>query len=332
MKMKSIKIINSVTYIPEIEIDNKKLEQMLNLEEGYIIKRTGIKKRYKTNLSIEEMAKKLADKIKIQILKNNEEKKNKEEEIQEIDLIIVSTTTPSKFMPSISNIIQKELGISKCICLDVLAGCAGFINAIDIVQKYMVCSEIRKALVVGIEQLSKFVDIKDVSTSILMSDGAGAILLEQTDEPKMYFSEIYASADDKNMLNTNIEFIENKVFCRLQMNGKEIYKYAVTETIKNIQKLLEKSCQDMDNIKYIVPHQSNLKIIKAIQNRIETNIGKNIKEKMYINIQNIGNTFCASIPLALNQMIDEGKLSRGDKIILLSYGGGMNTGSILIEF
>ena len=121
-------------------------------------------------------------------------------------------------------------------------------------------------------------------------------------------------------LNYNVE-------SNLYMNGKEVYKYAVTNTVENIKELLNTADENIENIKYIIPHQSNLKIMKAIATRLDIN-----KEKIYINIGKIGNTFCASIPIAISDMLEQNMLKRGDKIILLGYGGGLNTGSILLEF
>jgi len=314
--MKFIKIIKTGAYLPEIKIENEKLEKELQLESGYIQKRTGIQTRYYTKENQAEMAKKLIQKMFIQV---NDQKSI----VNDIGLIIVSTTTPTQFMPGISNIIQKELGIKTCICFDILAGCAGFINSIDIAQKYMKVSNIDKALVVGIEQLSKFLIPQDISTSIVLSDGVGAILLQKTNEPKKYYSKIEAKIDDKQMLTTQIKESQTIV----EMKGKDIYKYAVTETVKNIENLLKESGETLENIKYIVPHQSNLKIIKSIISRL----GNNVESKMYINIEQTGNTFCASIPIVLNEMFNKNLLNTGDKIILLGYGGGLNTGSILIE-
>ena len=226
-------------------------------------------------------------------------------------------------MPGISNIIQKELGIKTCIAFDILAGCSGFINAIDVAKKYIEGNTARKALVVGIEQLSKYVDKNDIGTSIILSDGAGAILIEGTAEEKKYCSKIETTIDEKEILKT---YVKDGIL-KLEMDGKEVYKYAVTETVKNLEELLQKSNETLENIKYIVPHQSNLKIIKSIANRL----GTDIIDKMYVNIDKIGNTFCASIPIALDEMIKKGLLQTGDKVILLGYGGGLNTASILIE-
>lgn len=225
-------------------------------------------------------------------------------------------------MPGISNIIQKELGIKTCIAFDILAGCAGFINAIDIAQKYIETTTAKKALVVGIEQLSKYINKADTGTSIILSDGAGAVLLEETSENKKYYSNIETTIDEKDILKT---YVKDKKL-KLEMNGKEVYKYAVTETVKNINELLNKSQTNIDEIKYIIPHQSNIKIIKSISNKLKIDI-----KKIYTNIENTGNTFCASIPIAIDEMYEKNLLQNGDKVIILGYGGGLNTGSILME-
>ena len=309
--MKSIKITKTGAYLPEIKKKNEELEKELKLENGYIKKRTGIEERY--YLKPEEEQKDIAKKLVKNTLKDE----------KDIDLIITATTTPTNIMPGISNIIQKELGIKTCIAFDILAGCSGFINAIDIAKKYMESSKTKKALIVGIEQLSKYVDKNDIGTSIILSDGAGAILIEGTAEEKKYCSKIETTIDEKAILKT---YVKDGIF-KLEMDGKEVYKYAVTETVKNLEELLQKSNETLENIKYIVPHQSNLKIIKSIANRL----GTDIIDKMYVNIDKIGNTFCASIPIALDEMIKKRLLQTGDKVILLGYGGGLNTASILIE-
>lgn len=309
--MKSIKITKTGAYLPEIKKKNEELEKELKLENGYIKKRTGIEERY--YLKPEEEQKDIAKKLVKNTLKDE----------KDIDLIITATTTPTNIMPGISNIIQKELGIKTCIAFDILAGCAGFINAIDIAQKYIETTTAKKALVVGIEQLSKYINKADTGTSIILSDGAGAVLLEETSENKKYYSNIETTIDEKDILKT---YMKDKKL-ELEMNGKEVYKYAVTETVKNLEKLLKESNETLENIKYIVPHQSNLKIIKSIANRL----GTDIINKMYINIDKFGNTFCASIPIALDEMMRKKIIKPGDKIILLGYGGALNTASILIE-
>lgn len=304
-----MKLIASSSYLPANKVANKEIASKLNIEEEFIEKRTGIKQRYfAKEETIEEMATKAVEKLieKTKIY------------IQEIGLIIVATTSTNKLMPGISNYIQKELKIEKCICLDILAGCSGFINATDIAQMYIDSGRIKKAIVVGAEKLSEYTNNEDIGTAIILSDGAGATLFEQSEE-KYYYSNIEAIQDSNNILNCQTDG-------KITMDGLSIYKYAVTETVKNIKQLLEKSGEKIENIKYIVPHQSNLKIMTAIANRLEIDI-----DKMYINIQNVGNTFCASIPIALEEMQEKNLLQKNDKIVIIGYGAGLNTGSILLK-
>lgn len=306
--MNYIKIKEAKYYVPKRKVLNKEIEEKFGLKEGYIKKRTGIQERhYVENETIEKMALEAVKKISI----NNK--------ISDVDLIIVATTSSNNLMPGISNNIQKELNIKTCICLDIFAGCSGFINALDIVKIYIETGRIKKAIVVGVDLLSEITEKNDLATIAVLSDGAGAMLIEKTNKKKIYLSNIETKKDDKNILTY-------KLGKKLHMNGREVYKYAVTETVENIEKLLKNSNVKMEEIKYIIPHQSNLKIMKAIANRLEID-----SQKLYININKKGNTFCASIPIAISEMIENKLLQEKDKVILLGYGGGLNTGSILLE-
>ena len=301
-----MRIVASSSYLPSKKILNEEIEKKLNLETNYIEKRTGIKQRYFVqNETIEEMSIKAIEKL-INATKID---------VQEIDMIIVATTTTNNLMPGISNYIQKYFDIKKCISFDILAGCNGYINALDIAQMYIKSGKVNKGIVVGVDILSKYTDEKDVGTAIILADGAGATLIEKSENE--YFSNIEAIPDKDDILTIKSDE-------KISMDGISVYKYAVTETVKNINQLLEIANEKIENIKYVVPHQSNLKIIKAISNRLGT-------EKIYTNIQNVGNTFCASIPIVLEEMQKKNLLKTGDKIILLGYGGGLNTGSILLE-
>ena len=310
--MNNIKISVNSTYLPKKEMKNSELETTLGLENGYIEKRTGIKNRYYAiNETIQDMALEAAKRL----FSSRKEK-------QGIDLIITATTSTNMLMPGISNYVQKKLELSPCICLDILAGCGGYINAFDIAKVYMDSRNIKKALVIGVDKLSEIIDKEDIGTAVVLSDGAGAVLLEKQEtntHQKIYISNIKAEEDKENILT--YQFGK-----KLYMNGKEVYKYAVTKTVENINELLEQANISLHDVKYIVAHQSNLKIMKVIASRLHIEM-----EKMYTNIQERGNTFCASIPIALYDMQKSGLLRTGDKIILLGYGGGLNTGSILME-
>lgn len=309
--MKNIKIVATGSFLPKNKIDNKTIANKLNITEEFIYRRTGIKTRYYSeNETIEEMAIKSV---------HNLVEKNPQININKVDMIIVSTTSTNLLMPGISYKVQEYFDIKNCMCLDILAGCSGFVNAIDIARNYIAIEKASNVLVIGVDILSKFTNKTDLSTSIILSDGAGAVLLEKSETDKKYESIITSEGQKGNILvcksNENIK-----------MDGKEIYKYAVTETVKNIKKLVKMSDSDINEIKYIVPHQSNVKIMNSIASRLKVDISK-----MYINIENIGNTFCASIPIAIDEMFEKNLLKEGDKIILIGYGGGLNTGSILME-
>ena len=306
--MNYIRIMDAKAYMPKQKVLNEEIEKKFNLKEGYISKRTGIKERYYAKEeTIEEMAIKAVKKIK----ENND--------IVDVDLIVVATTSSKSLMPGISNYIQKELDIKPCICLDLLAGCSGFINAFDIAKVYIETGRVKKALVIGVDLLSKVMDESDFGTVAVLSDGSGAILVESCEEEKTYFANIKAEKDSKNILSYRTDG-------KLHMDGKEVYKYAVKNPVQNVKELIDLSGISLDDIKYIIPHQSNIKIMKAIANRLGVD-----ESKLYININKKGNTFCASIPIAIAEMMEKKLLSAEDKVILLGYGGGLNTGSILLE-
>ena len=301
----NIKIIDAKYYMPERKVLNSELEEKFEVEKGYIKRRTGIEERYYVGSeTIEKMAANAVRKFN---------------DISCVDMIVVATTSSNSLMPGISNYIQKELKINSCICIDVLAGCSGYINAFDIVSTYIQTGRVKKALVVGVDLLSEIVDKSDLGTVAVLSDGAGAVLVESSSEEKSYFVNIEAEKDEKDML-------VYKANEKLKMNGKEVYKYAVKNPIENVKKLMDLSDFSLDDIKYIIPHQSNMRIMKSIANRLGIDFSKT-----YLNRQNKGNTSCVSIPIAIAEMLEKGLLVAGDKVILLGYGGGLNTGSILLE-
>lgn len=309
--MNNIEIIASGRYLPNKKIENKQLASNLNITEDYIYKRTGIKTRF---FSEDEEIQDLAIKSVENLIKKNQDFK-----IEDVDLIIVATTSTTMLMPGISYKIQEKFEITNCMCFDILAGCAGYINAFDLARNYISIGKVNTALIIGVDALSKFTDKTDLSTSIILSDGAGATAIKKVEAQKKYESIIKSDGKNGDILTCKTDEY-------IQMNGKEIYKYAVTETVKNIKHLLKICNLQMEDINYIVPHQSNAKIMNSIEARL--NIKNNL---VYQNIENIGNTFCASIPIAIDEMFENNLISKGDKVILIGYGGGLNTGSILLE-
>lgn len=241
--MESIQIIGNGLYLPALKINNTELEKKFNVEEGYILKRTGINIRYyKKDEDICKMALK-ASKVaieKAEIVANC------------IDLIIVATTSTNVLMPGISYYIQKELKIETCMCLDILAGCAGYINALDIAKLYIDSKKTNTALIIGVDVLSECTNENDINTKIILSDGAGATIVKRIEEFKLYSSNI--QSDGKNG-----DILTYKINEKIKMDGKAIYKYAVTETVNNIEELLKRNSIKLEDVKYIIPHQSNIK-------------------------------------------------------------------------
>lgn len=307
--MNSIKILASGIYLPEKMVNNSYLNNKFNLDESWIYKRTGIQTRYwAEDESMADIAIKAVENL-LQKSKIN---------VQDIGLIIVASTNFEDSMPGISFQIQKQFNIQNCMCMDILAGCSGYINAIDIAKKYIDSDEVKYSLVVGVEKLSKYIDKDDINTAILLGDGAGAMLLEKAKDKK-YAKNIESIGKDGDILTCK----ENE---KIYMDGKRIYKFAIAKVAENINKLLERENINISEIKYIVPHQSNLRILTSIAKKIGAKEGQ-----VYVNISNIGNTFNASIPIALNEMLEKNLLKEHDKIVLVGYGGGLNLGSILIE-
>ena len=309
--MESIDILACESYLPNKEINNDYYNKKFNIDENWIEKRTGINKRYFADEKIEDMALNVSKKL----LENT--KLNKDE----IDFIIVATTSSNNLMPGISHYVQKHLEIEECICLDVLAGCGGYPNAFDIAYKYITMGDVKKALVIGVDKLSEYINEEDINTSILFGDGAGAILIGKSDNNnKLYKCKIKNVAKESEILICDNE---NK---KIYMDGTSIYKFAVTETVKIVNEILDENNINIEDIKYIIPHQSNQKILDSIAKRLKID-----KEKVYTNLSNVGNTFCASIPIAFSEIFNQNKLNENDKVILLGYGGGLNTSCILLE-
>ena len=307
--MNSIKIVASGMYLPKKEIDNKYFSNIFNVEDNWIYQRTGIKKRFWAE---EETVSDLAINAVINL-------KNKTKiDFNKIGLIIVASTNVEQTMPGVSFEIQRKFDIHDCMCMDILAGCSGYINAMDIARKYIELDEVEYALVIGVEKLSQYLNKQDINTAILLGDGAGATLIGKS-ENKKYAKNIESIGQQGDILTCS----QNS---KIYMDGKKIYKFGTARVAQNVDELLEKEQINISEIKYIIPHQSNIRILKSMAERIGAT-----QEQMYINIENIGNIFNASIPIALNEVIDKKLLHENDKIILVGYGGGLNLGSILIE-
>jgi 3-oxoacyl-[acyl-carrier-protein] synthase-3 len=322
--MYNVQIIGTGSYAPKNIVSNKFLATFVDTSDEWISGRTGINKR---RISIDENTAELAIKASINAI---EEAKITAEEI---DLIIVATATPDYFFPSTACIVQREIGAKNATCFDLSAACTGFIYGLNVATQFIKSGQSKTTLVIGAETLSRSLDWKDRNTCVLFGDGAGAAVLTRG---KKGIISIYTGADGngaefleyeapplKNTFTKDSEKSNNY----LKMQGGEVFKFAVKIIIECIKKVLEDANYTMDEIKYIVPHQANIKIIESSAKKLGIN-----KEKFFMNIGEYGNTSAASIPLALDEMNKKGLLQDGDKIITVGFGGGLTYGAVLLEW
>ena len=305
--MSGIKIIGRGKYLPKQEITSADLSKKFNVTEEYICKVCGIKSRWYG--SAEDTLENMAYKASLDAIKNENINCN------DIDLIIVATTSSNKVMPGISYLVQSLLNIKDCMCLDILAGCNGFVNAFDIAYNYIEIGKINTALVIGVEKLSSVVDSNDMSTAILFGDGAGATIITKSNKLKKYYSKFKSQGQDS-------ECLTYEVGKKLTMDGTKVYKYAVAEVPKIINETLCMADLKIEDMQNIVLHQSNTRIMNSIAKKL-----KIANNRLFSDIESVGNTFCASIPIALTEI----DLQEGQHLLMCGYGGGLNTGCIVLE-
>lgn len=324
--MKGIKIKGIGAYTPPLIVTNDDLSKLVDTNNEWIKTRTGISER---RITEGEDTSELAIKAVKKALDRSQLKG------EDIDLIIVATVTPDNYTPSVSCLVQKEIGAKRAIAFDINAACTGFVFALNIASTMMKnSSEIKNALVIGSETLSKIVNWEDRSTCVLFGDGSGAIVLSKDEyESKDLYFYIKSVGEKGDCLyigaeNVDNPFVENKIekYKKISMKGGEVFKFATSVMCKAINKVVEESNISIDDIDYIIPHQANYRIIEYASRKVNVPI-----DKFYINLERYGNTSSASIPIALDEMVERGLLKEGMKIIIVGFGGGLTYGSALIE-
>ncbi|EEH98726.1 MULTISPECIES: beta-ketoacyl-ACP synthase III [Clostridium] len=325
--MKGVKVVGFGHYCPDNIVSNKDLESIVETTDEWIVKRTGIKER---RISSGEGTVELAYKAALSALKNSNCDKD------DIDLIVVATTSPDKIMPSTACSVQGLLGCNNAAAFDISAACSGFVYSLIVASSLIRGTDKKRALVIGSEVLSRIIDWSDRSTCVLFGDGAGAAVIEISNDEEGIISTCFSSdgsLGEKSLvageLELNTPFAKDKKLEKryIEMKGAEVYKFAVSIIPQIVNELLEKSNEDIKNIKYIVPHQANSRIIDDAARRLKVD-----KDKFYINLDKYGNTSSASIPVALSEMFEKGLIKRGDKIILAAFGGGLTWAGTLIKF
>lgn len=323
--MKEVIIKGVGAYAPSNIITNDHLSKLVDTNDEWIFSRTGIRER---RISTGEDTSDIAVKAALDAMDHGNVLP------EDIDLIIVATVTPDMFTPSVACLVQKEINAVNAVAFDINAACSGFMYAVDIATAMMRTLNYSTALVIGAETLSKSLNWEDRGTCVLFGDGGGAAILSTSTEKGVINSYSKAEGDKGDCLtmgalsvkNPYVETVEEK-FQKIEMDGRAVFKFATRVIPESINKVLEGTGYKIDDIKYIVPHQANVRIIDFSSRKLGVD-----KEKFYVNLDRYGNTSSASIPIALNELVKGNKLQKGDKIILVGFGAGLTYGAILIEW
>ncbi|MCX0366359.1 beta-ketoacyl-ACP synthase III [Clostridium perfringens] len=323
--MKNAKMIGFGLYTPKNLVENERLQEFLETSDEWIRTRTGIERRY---ISLDENTSDLAVEASKKALSQARLS------AEEIDLIIVATVTPDNFTPSTACIVQEKLGAKNAWAFDINAACTGFIYALKLGRSLIRSGEANNALIIGAETLSKALNWEDRGSCVLFGDGAGATVLTSTEEDcgiKCVNVKSDGSKGDSLVIQglpLNSPFKDGREVSEnyINMNGREIFKFATKVMEESIVEILEKENIKIEDIDAIIPHQANLRIIDYVVKRLGIP-----REKFITNLQNYGNTSGASIPIALCESIDEGNLKKGDNIIMVGFGGGLTWGAALIK-
>lgn len=320
--MTNSKVISTGGYLPKKVYDNFHMESIVDTSDEWILTRTGIKERHIAADS--ELTTDLALKASEDALKKSNLKKN------QIDAIVMATTTPDRTFPSSAVILQEKLGIgSSCFSFDVQAVCCGFIYALDVADSFIKSKKAKNILVVGAETMSRLIDWKDRGSCILFGDGAGAVILQATEETDtgIIATKLHSDGQYVDFLHTDGGVSMNQISGKIRMKGSEIFKLAVNKMSECILEGLDKCNLKKEDIDLLIPHQANQRIINGIAKKLDLD-----EEKVISVIAKHGNTSGASIPLALDYAIRENKLKRGDLVVLEGLGGGLTWGSIILRW
>ncbi|MGI9291442.1 MAG: beta-ketoacyl-ACP synthase III [Gammaproteobacteria bacterium] len=312
-------------YAPEKILTNADLEKMVDTSDEWIRSRSGIERRhiaekdqYTSDLAAEACRRAMAA---------------AEVGPEDIDFIVVGTTTPDLVFPNVGTILQDKLGIHGCAAFSVEAACTGFIYALSIADKYINSGQAKCALVVGAETLSRIVDWEDRSTCVLFGDGAGAVVLKPSDETGIISTHLRADGRYKDLLTAKSgvsvqpEGDALRAGFNVVMAGNEVFKVAVKSLEAIVEETLEANDMERNELDWLIPHQANLRIIQATAKRLGMPI-----EKVVLTVQEYGNTSAASVPMALDVAVRDGRVQRDQLLLLEAFGGGLTWGSALLRF
>lgn len=327
-KLRSVGILGVGSYLPERIMTNVDMEKIVDTSDEWIRSRTGIEQRH---IADEDTATSdLATKAALRALEDANVS------AEEIDLILVATITPDMLLPSTACIVQDNIGAKKATCFDLGAACSGFLYGLDVAKQFIATGVYNKILVIGAEAMSRILNWKDRNTCILFGDGAGAVVLGATEEGKGILSMVTGSdgAGAKllkvpaggSRMPATIETVENALHT-VQMDGSEVFKFAVRTMGRASKEALEKSGHGLSDIDYLVPHQANIRIINSAAKKLKLDM-----DKVHINLNKVGNMTAASIPVALDEAVKTGKIKKDDIVVMVGFGAGLTWGSCVIKW
>lgn len=322
--MSYARIAGTGSYLPEKTLTNADLEKMVETTDEWIQSRTGIKERHIA--ADGEYTVDLAEQAAIKAMQAAGKTKD------DIDLIIVATTTADRVFPSTACLLQQRLDIHGCAAFDVQAVCTGFVYGLGIADKFIRTDSAKCALVIGAETLSRIVDWTDRNTAVLFGDGAGAVILEKSDEPGILSTHLHADGEYESLLTVPYGISTGKDQILegaggITMKGNEVFKMAVNTLGRIVDETLAHNNMEKSDIDWLVPHQANIRIINGTAKKLKMST-----DQVVVTVDKHGNTSAASVPLALDTAVRDGRIKRGETLLLEAFGGGFTWGSALIKY
>ncbi len=315
------RIIGTGGYLPEKILTNSDLEKMVDTTDEWIVTRSGISERriaaegeFTSDLALQASRKAIAA---------------AGVGVDEIDLVIVATTTPDQIFPSTACILQDKLGIRQGPAFDVQAVCAGFMYALNTADMYIRCGQARTALIVGAEVMSRIVDWQDRTTCVLFGDGAGAVVLQASETPGILAAKLHADGSQRSLLEAPAHIgkgaVQGDPF--VKMNGQAVFKFAVKALSEVVEEVLAETGLPASTIDWLVPHQANIRIMEAAAKKLGLSM-----DNVVTTVGRHGNTSAASIPLALDTAVRDGRIQAGQHLLLEGIGGGFAWGAVLVRW